>query len=95
MVCNTFVRTGLCFDGSFAFLDFFLACMTMHAHFNGIVYSLPALYTTEKVFTMVATSTLNRNNECLSEFADQGYDQACIDYGKMYFYCILYSVQYL
>ncbi|XP_056610002.1 DNA damage-inducible transcript 4-like protein [Triplophysa dalaica] len=29
---------------------------------------------------MVATSTLNRNSECLSEFADQGYDKACMDY---------------
>ncbi|XP_073691750.1 DNA damage-inducible transcript 4-like protein [Garra rufa] len=28
---------------------------------------------------MVAT-TLNRNSECLSEFADRGYDQSCINY---------------
>ncbi|XP_051549441.1 DNA damage-inducible transcript 4-like protein isoform X2 [Myxocyprinus asiaticus] len=29
---------------------------------------------------MVATSTLSRNSECLPEFANGGYDQACIDY---------------
>ncbi|XP_039525121.1 DNA damage-inducible transcript 4-like protein [Pimephales promelas] len=29
---------------------------------------------------MVATSTLNRNSECLSEFAVRGYDLTCIDH---------------
>ncbi|XP_052005365.1 DNA damage-inducible transcript 4-like protein [Xyrauchen texanus] len=29
---------------------------------------------------MVATGTLNWNSECLSEFANGGYDRVCIDY---------------
>lgn len=45
--------------------------------------SFSALYTTQRIFTMVATSTLNRNWECLSGFAGRGYDLTCIDHGKI------------